>query len=298
MSRVLFTSNRSLERAENLKSVYDAYEGEKEYANIWAKKDMDLSKYDLEITDELPTIACKKCIFISHGMGTGKSYGLQYKPMNYTNPDLITYAIASSKDHAKTVKVYTGLPKKRIIPLGMPRTDAYFKAQKEELDYKMALYAPTLRPWSIWQPNWDEIAKFLPNDYRFVAKPHMCTGDWGISHLRNIETVSCKVPSTPYLINADVLVTDYSSIMFDAMVMRKPVVLFAKDKGRYLRERGMYLPYPEYYSKYFYNTEEEMAKHLESAEWTDYDEKLRKIHCGACDGHSIERLLDLMESVL
>ena len=86
--------------------------------------------------------------------------------------------------------------------------------------------------------------------------------------------------------------------MFDALVLRKPVILFAKDKKRYLDTRGMYRKYPEEYSKYFFNTEKEMVECLRYAKWTDFDEELREYQCGACDGHSTKRIIDLIKSEL
>jgi|SRR5699024_1438121 len=47
---------------------------------------------------------------------------------------------------------------------------------------------------------------------------------------------------------ADILITDYSSSMFEFSFMKKPVFLFVKDYNEYLDERGLYfniekLPY-------------------------------------------------------
>lgn len=45
------------------------------------------------------------------------------------------------------------------------------------------------------------------------------------------------------MISADVLVTDYSSIMFDFLATRKPVMYFAPDRAHYEATRGMYFEY-------------------------------------------------------
>ena len=49
---------------------------------------------------------------------------------------------------------------------------------------------------------------------------------------------------------ADVLITDYSSVFFDFANTRRKIILFPYDKGKYLKERGMYLdmdelPFPQ-----------------------------------------------------
>ena len=82
------------------------------------------------------------------------------------------------------------------------------------------------------------------------------------------------------------------------MVLRKPVILFAKDKDRYLRERGMYLPYPERYSMRYCETEEMMVKFAVNFEWNNIDEMHREFFVGACDGKSTARTIDLIKDCL
>ena len=106
------------------------------------------------------------------------------------------------------------------------------------------------------------------------------------------------IPSTHFLVNTDTVITDYSSIMFDAMVLRKPVILFARDKQDYLKARGMYYPYPDKYSRCFCNDELELVEYMQTAEWDDHAEELRQFYAGSCDGHSTERTIDLIRSVL
>ena len=79
-----------------------------------------------------------KSIFIGHGCGAGKLYGLQQRGTWY-RPGAIDYAIASSKDMIPFVAQWCGLPESKVIPLGMPRTDAYFSAKKPEHDGKRHL---------------------------------------------------------------------------------------------------------------------------------------------------------------
>lgn len=300
MGSVLFTSVRPLERAENLKAVYDAYDGDKEYMRTIPRKvipDLHSGKYKLLVTDELPSDTPGKCIFIGHGMGAGKLYGLDQPGRYFNRPDLITYAIASSVDMIPTVMRFSGVTANHVIPLGMPRTDAYFKIAKVKREHKKYLYVPTFRRGN-WQPNWEKLAENLTEDERFIVKPHMVTKTILQGSYKNIKEISSEEPSTEYLIQTDVLITDYSSIMFDAMVLRKPIVLFAKDKYDYLANRGMYYPYPEKYSRHFYDTEKSLIVLGRKAEWDDYCEELKQFYTGACDGHSTERTIDLIRSVL
>lgn len=297
---VLFTSVRPLERAENIKTVYDAYDGPKEFvqrSNSKPVEGMRSGRYRIVVTDGLINESPGKYIWIGHGMGAGKTIGLQHPTAPFKGSSLVTYAIASSEEMVPIVAKFCGISEDKVIPLGMPRTDAYFGVKATSSDEKRHLYAPTFRA-GRWDPDLNLIWRMLPEGHRFIFKPHMVTGDRWTSFWPNIEIASAHVPSTQYLIDADTVVTDYSSIMFDAMVLRKPVILFAKDKDRYLQERGMYYKYPQMYSRMFCAEEGQLVANMINAEWTESDEKLRSFYAGACDGHSTERTLELIRSCL
>lgn len=297
MSLVLFASNRPLDRAENIKAAYEAYDGEKIFIQRTASfKDVDLNKYDLMVTDDYPDRAPKKCIHIGHGPAAGKTAGLD-QPIPYIRSELITYATTSSKEMIPVVAKQCGIPEEKVIPLGFPRTDYYINNSKVKKQRREYLYAPTFRHWD-WLPDIGRISNFLPPRNLLVVKPHMFTGDFIVNYWNNVQTASCRVQSTQYLMRADVLITDYSSIMFDGMVLRTPIILFAKDKDKYLSSRGMYFQYPEEYSPYFCDNENELVDLMLDAKWNDQFEEIRKFYVGACDGHSCERLNELIRSVL
>ena len=297
---ILFTSQRPLERAENIKAVYDAYDGEKAFArmNPWRQiPDLHSGKYKLQVTDELPSDTVGKCLFIGHGLGAGKTYGLDQPHRYFNRPDLITIATASSESIVPLVANQCGISESQVVPIGMPRTDAYFRKKRKKSNGRNYLYAPTFRSGN-WSPNWGELQRWLNDDEKFIVKPHVVTKHLLPEPTKNIVEADSGIPSTDFLVQADVLVTDFSSIMFDAYVMRKPVVLFAKDRYRYLETRGMYRTYPAMYSDCFCDNEQELAERLRDVQWTEHMEHLREHHAGACDGHSVERCIDLIRSLI
>ena len=299
---VLFTSQRPLERAENLKAVYDAYDGAKRYErmNPYSEiPDLHSGEYKLQVTDELPSDTVGKCLFIGHSMGAAKTYGLDQPHPYFNRPDLITCAIASSEDMIPVVMKQCGISKSQVVPLGMPRTDALYNVQSEDSVRKNYLYVPTFRGYKWWVPEWGSLDIRLNDDEDFVVKAHMVTRKiMSDKQYRHIAEADSMIPSKDFLLRADVVITDYSSIMFDAFVAHRPVVLFAKDKFKYLRTRGMYCPYPEWYSDYFCETEESLVRTLRQAEWTPHMEELRNYHVGACDGRSTERCIELIRSMI
>ena len=298
---VLFTSVRPLERAENLKSVYDAFDGDKEFVQRRHDKPIDgmhSGRYSLMVTDGLIEDSPGKYIWVGHGMGAGKTIGLQHPVVPFKASNLVTYAIASSMETIPVVAGFCGIPEDRVIPLGMPRTDAYFKKRKKSHDKKQYLYTPTFRGYRDWIPDFDLIDSGLTGDEEFIVKPHMVTKHLPIGERLHVVERSSDIPSTDSLVDADVVITDFSSIMFDAMVLRKPIALFAKDRDKYQSVRGMYCPYPAFYSDCFSDNEVDLVRNLREVKWTPHMEELREYHAGACDGHSVERCVQLIKDTL
>jgi CDP-glycerol glycerophosphotransferase len=99
-------------------------------------------------------------------------------------------------------------------------------------------------------------------------------------------------------LTADVLVTDYSSVMFDFAVTAKPVLLFTYDLARYRDQlRGFYFDIEAAPPGPLVSTTEELAEvllHLEevAAHHADDYERFRAEFCPLDDGHASQRVLD------
>ena len=305
MKPVLFTSSRPLDRAENIKAVFDAYDGEKEFIRLNHYRDnneLGDAKYSVLVTDEFVKRSPGKCIMIGHGMPGGKVYGLDQRYPYHTIEDgkLLTYVITSGSAFIDTVARQSGVPADRVLPLGMPRTDAYFAAVREPSKYRTYLYVPTYRGAyegldPIATTDFRAINDLLRDDERLIVKAHMLDEDPWINYKRIIVESNTE-PTAHALINCDVVITDYSSVMFDAYLLNKPVVLFAKDRGTYLWFRGMYLKYPEHYSGRFCDNETDLVRLIREAnEPTEAEIKTADLVADRCDGHSTERVIELIK---
>lgn len=308
---VLFTSNRPLGRAENISAVFDAYDGEKRFVQVNPLRrnpDLVSRKYAVRVTDEFPAMSPGQCIYIGHGVSGGKLVGLD-QPYPYyirENARLITYALATSVETIDLVAKQCGIPKERVVPLGLPRTDQYFGKVKGDggtiLAGKRAyLFCPTYRtkeelPYQ--EIDWYAIDRALTDGEILAVKPHMLQKQMLVRKWRHIVELSSTEPTAPYLIDCDVLITDYSSIMLDAHILRKPVVLFSKEDS-YLTKRGMYFEYPGGYASRFCTGESELVKCMREANSQGPEDlKCLKVTAGACDGHSTERLVKLIKEML
>lgn len=160
------------------------------------------------------------------------------------------------------INIYPG----RIIEEGGPRTDRQVltedgrRAVRSRLrgagvsvgdDERLVLYAPTWRGSSFGDPvddalelaRWSEqMQQELPAGHRVLLKVHQQVFDLASAHadLKPL-LVPNDVPTNVLLGASDALVTDFSSIYFDALATELPVVFLAPDLTSYASERGLYL---------------------------------------------------------
>lgn len=139
---------------------------------------------------------------------------------------------------------------------GYPRNDVLHHGDRARVratlglrdDQRAVLYAPT------WRDDRSEIVDYLdlpgfaaslvelPGEHVVLVRGHSRTLRYG----RDLESpglldVTTYPDMADLLLAADVLVTDYSSVMFDATTTEIPVILFTPDLERYRRElRGFY----------------------------------------------------------
>lgn len=77
-----------------------------------------------------------------------------------------------------------------------------------------------------------------------LLKPHANTIVDGISDLSNISLIASNADVYPLLPYTDVLITDYSSILYDYLILKdKGVILYLYDYENYVSERDFYYPF-------------------------------------------------------
>ena len=304
---VLFTSNKNLARAENIKTVFDAFGGNKEFVKTknW-RQNPDMKRFRLRVADEYITASPGKAIFIGHGIGAGKTGGLDqphpYFMERYSY--LMDYIVTTSEEMIPIVMRQCKVPESVVLPLGMPRTDIYFTGKSGGTflaDKRAYLYVPTWRnreETPLPELDWELIDESLTDNEVFVVKHHPMMGNIVFKKYRHLVQVEASEPTTPYLLDCDVVITDYSSILFDAHLLKKPLILFQKTPG-YLDTRGMYLDYPYGYSSRYCTSETELIDMMRSAKGqNEEDISCVRRFASACDGHSTERVIKLIESLI
>jgi CDP-ribitol ribitolphosphotransferase len=270
-----------------------------------------------------------------HGTGTIKKFGQdvttgRLKDLEARCGRNISHLIVSSPATKSIYAGCFGVPEDRIRVLGLPRSDAFFapgfaeaaRARFEEKypaakGRRLVLYAPTFRD---DEDNEDEQIRMIGDFARdFSARMPKDT----ILGLRLHPYVSSRLACDPgsaantrildlthfsglntLLGAADVLITDYSSIIFEYSLLRRPMYFYAYDLGRFEgSDRGFYRDYRGYVPGPVYTRREELLDALSAtlrsgrttvSETTDACESFLADSFSYTDGRSAERIMELL----
>jgi CDP-ribitol ribitolphosphotransferase len=205
-----------------------------------------------------------------------------------------------------------------VKPLGVSRTDVYFDDEKrlnakrhlQEVitwkgERKVILYAPTFRG-DINQAktpekmDYDRLYTELGDEYVVLIKNHpFVQGEFEIPEKYRdfLCVITDELHTDELLLSADVLITDYSSVIFEYALLERPMIFFAYDLEEYYDERGFYYPYREFVpGPVVENTEQllEVVNHLEHIDM-QLIRKFKDKYMSGCDGHATDRLLENMK---
>ena len=188
----------------------------------------------------------------------GKLIKKLYYKLNNTN---ITYSLASSEFVATIIARCMGFTTKRVLVTGQPRTDALFEKPVEvpELnkDSFNILYAPTWRqhaevklfPFSDFDKQ--KLEDFLvKNNIHIFIRFHPAYEESipaDILSIKNISLFSAKKYNEvmDYINCFDSLITDYSSIYLDYMLLERPIIFLPYDLEDYESTVGFTMDYME-----------------------------------------------------
>lgn len=153
----------------------------------------------------------------------------------------------------------------------------------------------------------EEFNKFLAdNNMLFYTKMHpksKLKEKFSEVKYSNIINIAADVDPYTFLKECDMLVTDYSSIYSDYLMLNRPSVLFPFDFEEYSREtRECYFTYEEYMPELRTYTMEELEEGILKVLKEDYCEEgrieLRNRIFSSSDGMSSERLVKKIKKIL
>ncbi len=243
---------------------------------------------------------------------------------------LADYVISNSEWCTKLIPdqlIYTG----EIIKTGSPRCDIFFngredvyrelrKRHKLPQDVKIALFAPTFRGGSqkgnrqvfVEEPTLDFARMtealeqkfggtwfvFLRLHPQLAAQLEQFPFKNGIA---NMIDVSQADDMNELAAASDVLITDYSSSVFDVINMYMPVFIYADDLEEYIRERGKLMW--DMYSLPFSvaGDNDELVENIDKFDAKQYEEKINEFSREnevLEDGCASGKVVNLIENVI
>lgn len=206
----------------------------------------------------------------------------------------------------------------KVKALGCPRTDDYFNKRlinktKRKIYFRhpsligksVIVYAPTFRDVgcdrSEFHPelDFDRLSKdLLPNQILLICPHPVMKNDILPKKYKNIHVMR-DFSTNDYMLISDMLITDYSSVIFEYALLRKPIAFFCYDLPTY--DRGFYLNYPEDLPGDIYTNQDELTDYLTHPEKHILTDKMNSFvekYMSACDGHSCERISALINSYM
>ncbi|MDR1734389.1 MAG: CDP-glycerol glycerophosphotransferase family protein [Oscillospiraceae bacterium] len=263
--------------------------------------------------------AGRQVIQLWHAEGALKKFGLSLpllpeRARNLREQSGKYTAVAVSAENVRAAYAEAfGVDVSIVLPLGSPRTDALLQPLeplfKPICPHKWYFAAAPEKPWVLYAPTFrengdDPVAHFDFEAFRarfgdtaellVRTHPHMTAGKVPYLPPWVHDASSLNGPDIRHLA---VLITDYSSICMDAVLLGVPVICYTYDYAAYTQERGFYtdlrmLP-PGAVCDTFAEVMDCVAAVL-AGECLPAGEAFCAHHLSACDGGAVGRILSLL----
>ncbi|WP_302589714.1 CDP-glycerol glycerophosphotransferase family protein [uncultured Muribaculum sp.] len=233
---------------------------------------------NLGIEPFLPKRKSQKVISTGHGGGSYKHMYMKEHMLSAAEWKYITrirdirgrmtdFALSSCAKQTQELSVDFGVDSKKFLQSGFPRNDRFFsttdKSKEQALknfcsqynipaENLLVLYAPTFRGTHRYQQPIDNdicikpVASAIYNRFgkevTFLYRRHRHSIHGNDNSKLHIVDVTDYPDMQDLLEFADIMITDYSSSIWDFCITRKPAFLYVPDLQKFMEERGFYTP--------------------------------------------------------
>ena len=229
-----------------------------------------------------------------HGAGTKKIGNAVSKRKDYDFSN-VNYLLVQSNFEKNIFINDFGAIEENFLLSGFPRSDELFKTEKKQIDiYKRKLEIPKYKKIILYAPTWREsknngssydlnipldIKKWqekLIDEYVILFRTHTFT-----TNILNLKFNDLIIDVSDYhnvnhlLMISDILITDYSTIVFDYSILEKPFLCFGYDYYEYKNERGLYLDIEDEYPNGVQKNEDEIIDLILNMNYEKECEKTR-----------------------
>lgn len=216
-----------------------------------------------------------KLVQLWHACGAFKTFGFtrlskpKGSPQTTRNHRSYDYVTVSSTYCKKCHSEGFGISTDNVVATGIPRTDVFFDEEykfnarikffdehPEFMGKKIILFAPTFRgtvkETAFYPTEMFDVAKVcdsIPDDYAIIVKHHPFVNDIQPipeNYKDRVIDLSEDTELNDLLFITDVIITDYSSLVFEASLLYIPMIFFAFDLEKYINERDFYFDFIKY----------------------------------------------------
>lgn len=282
----------------------------------------------IELLYKLPRREDNYLIQVWHACGAFKTFGFsrlgrpggqKQKSKAHRNYDFCT---VSSSEICKFYAEGFGLSLEKVIPTGVPRTDMFFSEEYKQKartvfyekypdlkEKKIILFAPTFRGngkktghYPVTRFDFIKLYEHFKGEYVIIVKHHPFVNnrvEIPEEYKGKIIDLSEAEELNELLFVTDILITDYSSVVFEASLLDVPMLLYAYDLQDYIASRGFYYEYSTFVpGKIVYD----MRSLLKAIEKKDFEsekiEAFKHKFFDELDGKAGQRVADFVLSLL
>lgn len=178
---------------------------------------------------------------------------------NFIEADYLLYPNDYTKKHMLDSYKVAGLMQGKAVMLGYPRTGGMLEAAERDLTELKKQLAPNGERIYAYMPTWKdylaveqvvaeskELLEYLDNHLAndqilYVNLHHKVSDSLDYSAFKKIKKFPPTTDNYELLAATDALITDYSSVFYDYLALRKQVVLYCADYELYREKRGTYM---------------------------------------------------------
>lgn len=230
----------------------------------------------------------KNTIYLNtwHGAGT-KKIGNAVSKRNDFDFRNVDYMLVQSEYEMGIFQKDFRVKKESFLAVGYPRSDELFHVSDSTIkeiklnlelpeDKNVILYAPTWREsqnkglsYDIAPPlNIETWEKKLSDKYIILFRTHAFTTKVLNLEFNNFVYDFSKYENVNHLLMiSDILITDYSTIVFDYSILERPFFCFGYDYQSYKEERGFYIDLNEEYPNGVQSSEDEVINLISNIDY-------------------------------
>ena len=178
---------------------------------------------------------------------------------NFIDADYLLYPNDYTKKHMLESYKVADLMLGKVLKLGYPRTGGMLEAAQSDQTELRKMLAPNGEHIYAYMPTWKDYLKvdqvvaeskelldYLDANLRedqilYVNLHHRVSDSLDYSQFKRIRQFPPTVDSYKLLALTDALITDYSSVFYDYLALRRQIVLYCADYELYRKKRGTYM---------------------------------------------------------